>query len=380
MKKIFLWILILSLINVTISDLDLSTYYKVFIQNNGYKLETHEVTTADGYILSLWHLIPKGQTTRVAYFQHGLSDTAWCFFQLGSKSLPFLLMKEGFDVWLGNSRGTVFSLKHRSKNPNDEKSGYFDFTMEENVKYDLPATIQYIKSKTGKQKMSYIAHSQGSTIFFMLYMSNRQLVESSIDHFSSIGTVFNIAYAAFSPIKLLDAIYGILEKLNMNKGFLTLTHQQRLAIASFCKVLSPTCKSFFESGASIKPTGRINYKNIYNYLYYYPGGTSNSNLLHWSQIHTLKKLVHYNPNFSVQQTATPYDTSVLKKWKIKALVARTDMDTFSSYRDVTELISIVNNNSLLKVLDLKNYGHLDVLAADSAYKDIFIPIVNFLKE
>ena len=61
--------------------------------------------------------------------------------------------------------------------------------------------------------MSYIAHSQGSTIFFMLYMFNTNLVESSFDHFSSEETVPNIAHSVFSPIKLLDIIYGILEKI-----------------------------------------------------------------------------------------------------------------------------------------------------------------------
>lgn len=83
MKNILLSLLIISLIEITISRIDLSIYYKLFMQNNGYKLEEHKVITEDGYILSLWHLVPKSSTTKVIYFQHGLSDTAWCFFQLG---------------------------------------------------------------------------------------------------------------------------------------------------------------------------------------------------------------------------------------------------------------------------------------------------------
>ncbi len=379
MMKSSLVILLIALIHVSKADVDLSTYYKVFMRNNGYKLEEHAVRTDDGYILSLWHLIPKSTTQKVVYFQHGLTDTAWCFFQLGAQSLPFLLMKEGFDVWLGNSRGNVFSTKHKTKDSSDPKSGFFDFKLDDHVKYDLPATIKYIKTQTGGKKMSYVAHSQGSTIFFMLYMLNPSLVESSFDHFSSIGTVPNIAHAKFEPIKLLDTIYGILDNLNLNKGMLTLTHPQRLSLANFCKTLPNACKTFFETGASIKPTGRIDYKKVYNYLYYYPGGTSKLNLLQWSQIHKSKKLVYYNPNFDKEKTAKAYDTNTLKKWKIKALVARTDMDTLSSYEDVTEFYNLIENKSYVKLLDLKKYGHLDVLAADSAYKDIFVPIVNFLK-
>ena len=380
MKQISLFLLIVSLISIAISSTDLSTYYKEFIQNNGYELEEHNVTTNDDYILSLWHLVPKNSTTKVAYFQHGLSDTAWCFFQLGSKSLPFLLMEEGYDVWLGNSRGSLFSLKHKSKDPKDPDSGFFNFTMEDHVKYDLPATIEYIKSKTGQKTMSYIAHSQGSTIFFMLYMSNSQLVESSIDHFASVGTVFNIVHATYFPLKLLDPLYKILETLNKNRPVLVFGDKLRLLLGNFCKHLPSVCEVLIEHAASIKPTKRVDYTTIYNYLYYHPGGTSNSNLLHWSQIHTLKKLVHYNPNFSKEKTAIPYDSNVLKNWKVKALVARSDMDSFSSYDDVTELIDLVNNETILKVLDITNYGHLDVLAAESAYSDVYIPIINFLKE
>ena len=382
MKDILIYLLILQVIYVTYSEkIDLSTYYKTFIQNHGYKLDVHEVTTADGYILSLWHLLPKTTTTttKVAYFQHGLADTAWCFFQLDSKSLPFLLIKEGYDIWLGNSRGNVFSTKHKTKDPNKANSGYFNFTMDDNVKYDLPSTIKYIKSKTGGKKMTYIAHSQGSTIFFMLYMTNPSLVESSFDHFASIGTVPNIAYATFKPIDLLDKIYGILKVLKPVENTLNLSHAQRLTVATFCKTIINNCKGFFESGACIKPTGRVDYKKVYNYLYYYPGGASKLTLLQWSQIHTEKKLCYYNPNYDKDKKAKYYNVNNLRKWKIKAIVARTDSDTFSSYQDVTELYNLVENKSYMKLLDIKNYGHLDVLAADSAYNDIFLPIVKFLK-
>ena len=379
MKNLLFSLLTILLINASFANVDLSTYYKEFIYNQGYNLEVHEVVTDDGYILSLWHLTPKSATQKVAYFQHGLTDTAWCFFQLESRSLPFLLMKEGFDVWLGNGRGNIFSLKHKTKDPNNSKSGFFDFSMDENVKYDLPATIKYIKSKTGGKKMSYIAHSQGSTIFFMLYMHNPSLVESSFDHFSSVGTVPNIAHAVYTPIKLLDTVYGLLDLFNFGKGMLTLSDSQRLKLSNFCKILPFSCNTFFELGANIKYTKRIDYSKIYNYLYYYPGGTSKINLLQWSQIHTLQKLVYYNPNYDNTETATPYNLKNLSKWKIKALVARTDMDTLSSYQDVTDFYNNIEDKSYVKILDLTNYGHLDVLAADSAYTDVFLPIVKFLK-
>ena len=144
---------------------------------------------------------------KVAFIQHGFAGTAWIFFQLKEKSLPFLLLNEGYDVWLGNLRGNIFSNKHISKDPKEPKSGYYDYSIDNFITSDLPAMVNFIKSKTGGKKMTYIGHSQGTTIFFMLYMDNPSLVESSFDYFIPLGTVPNIAHATFSPIKIL-ILYG----------------------------------------------------------------------------------------------------------------------------------------------------------------------------
>ena len=377
MKNILLSILFIQLIFLS-NSIDLDTYYKEFIQANGYKLEENPVTTSDGYILSVWHISPKKPNGKVVFFQHGLADTAWCFFQLGAKSLPFLLLNEGFDVWLGNIRGNVFSQNHLTKNTKDLSGDFYTYTLDDFVQYDLPSMINYVKGRINGKKMSYIAHSQGSTIFLMLYMHNPKLVESSFDHFSSVGTVPNIAYTDFTPIELLDKIYGLLKLIKIFNAF-HLSNTQRSLLSKFCKTAPNICGTFFDAGASIRPSKRMDYKNIYNFMYYYPGGTCKNNLLHWSQIHKMKKLVYFNPNFDSEKTAKSYNYVNLMKWKIKALIARTDDDTFSSYEDVTEFYNTVKDKSYLQILDLKNYGHLDVLAADSAYQDIFIPILNFIK-
>jgi pimeloyl-ACP methyl ester carboxylesterase len=374
MKSLLISFFLIQILTFNVS-INLDTYYKEFISNNGYNLEENPVTTKDGYILSVWHISPKNPNGKVVFFQHGLADTAWCFFQMGKKSLPFLLMEEGFDVWLGNSRGNVFSNKYK----NNLRKDYYDFTMDDKVKYDLPAMINYINSKTNGKKISYFSHSQGSTIFFMLYMHNPKLVESSIENFFSVGTVPNIANAAFTPIKFLDTIYGIFKFLHFKDGILNLSDEQRLAVSNFCKNLPNICKTFFELGACIRPSGKTDYNKVYNFMYYYPGGTSQKNLLHWSQIHTEKKLVYFNENYEKEKTAIPYNIENLKNWKIKALVVRTDDDTFSSYEDVTQFYNLIKDKSYVKILDVKNYGHLDVLNADSAYNDIFLPLIEFLK-
>ena len=377
MKVIFIFLLFFQLISPNLT-IDLDTYYKEYIETFGYKLEENPVVTDDGYILSLWHLYSKMSNGKIIFMQHGLADTAWTFFQLEEKSLPFLLLNEGYDVWLGNLRGNIFSNKHISKDPKESKSGYYDYSIDNFITSDLPAMVNFIKSKTGGKKMTYIGHSQGTTLFFMNVMHDPTFVEKSFESLVTIGTVPNIIHIKFAPIELLDKIYGILKALGIFNSF-NLSNSQRKVLAKFCKGSPNICGKIFDILASIKPSDRMDYKNIYNLLYYFPGGVSKINLLHWSQIHKMKKLVYYNPQFHKEKTAKEYNINNLKKWKIKSLIARTDDDSFSSYQDVTDFYNIVENKSTIKILDLINYSHLDCLAAKSAVNEIYKPILNFLK-
>ena len=377
MRVQFISFLLLQLICLNLT-VDLGTYYKEYIESFGYKLEENPVITDDGYILSLWHLNPKFPNGKTVFFQHGFTCTAWIFFHLGENSLPFYLLKEGYDIWLANNRGSYFSPGHISKDPKDPKSGYNNYSMDDFVASDMPAMVKYIKERTGAKKMTFIGHSQGTTLFLMAMMHDPIFTEESFDNFISLGTVPNLAHSKFLPIDILDMIYELLRKATFLQA-LNLPELLRELLATLAKEHPKVFGKIFDTLASIYPSGRMDYINIYNLLYYFPGGISKINLFHWSQIHQMKKLVYYNPNFHEEKTAKEYNLENLKKWKIKSLVTRSDDDTFGSYQDVTDFYDAVEDKSVIKLLELTSYGHLDVLFAESAINDIFKPIIEFIK-
>lgn len=385
MKVILISLISFQLLTICFSlrSVDLDSYYKEYIEDFGYKLEEFKVETKDGYILTLWHLVntlpvdPK----KVVYFQPGFLCTGWVYFKLAEKSLPFLLLPKGYDVWIGNSRGTIFSLGHKTKDSSDYNGEYWDFSMDETVYYDLPASIDFVKKKTKAQKVHYIGHSQATTLFAMLYMHSPDYIESSITSFSSLGTVPSITHTHLLPINIVDTIYKLIELVRPVTKAVLLGNTERNLLASVCKKLPAFCKLTFEKAASIHGTNRIDYKNMYPYLYYYPGGTSFNTLLHWSQIHQEKKLVYYNPDYDTsKETTKPYNTEIIKKWNIKSFIQRSDEDSFSSFTDVTEFVDMIENKSIIKLVDTPNYGHADDLAAESAVQDLFIPIVDFIEK
>ena len=111
----------------------------------GYTMETTLVETEDGWTLSLFRI---GSTKRgdldfvsdiPVLFQHGGGTDALYFVDAGNKlddtAWPFKLADEGYDVYMGNNRGTRFAYK-TNQDPNEYDETYWDFSWAEMGKYD----------------------------------------------------------------------------------------------------------------------------------------------------------------------------------------------------------------------------------------------------
>jgi len=60
--------------------------------------------------------------------QHGLFSSAESFIMNAENSPAFILGRAGYDVWLGNNRGTMYSTKHESIDPIKNPEQYFNYS------------------------------------------------------------------------------------------------------------------------------------------------------------------------------------------------------------------------------------------------------------
>jgi lysosomal acid lipase/cholesteryl ester hydrolase len=87
----------------------------------------------------------------------------------GLDSIAFKLIDAGFDVWLNNSRGSIFSREHqlidlhkKGKPTAQQKESireYWNFSFHEHGIYDQPALWNFVIRETGQTKIQYVCHS-----------------------------------------------------------------------------------------------------------------------------------------------------------------------------------------------------------------------------
>lgn len=247
------------------------------VRRQGFPIETHEVVTPDGYILCL-HRIPRSEAS-VILLWHGLmmSSESWVCNPNRKLVLAFELYEKGYDIWLGNTRGNKHSYKHVKMNTNQKE--YWDYSIDESAKYDLPSSVDYILSHTKAKTLSYIAFSQGTAQAFAALSRNSDLN-------NKINILIALAPAAvpsnFSrnlPATIVNSSPESLFLLFGKKSFLSVIDymKHRLSSTTYANFISKTLYYLFGWKSE-----QIEDKSVlFNYIY---SSGSVKQVVHWLQI------------------------------------------------------------------------------------------------
>ncbi|KAF4042714.1 Alpha/beta-hydrolase lipase region [Phytophthora infestans] len=261
------------------------------IQARGYAVETHKVTTADRYVLTM-HRIPKSYTeTRtgspaaankpVVYMQHGLLDSLYTWvLNFRNQSLAFILADLGYDVWLGNNRGNTWSKQHLDYTVYNKE--FREFTWEDMGTYDLPAMINYALSVSGRPTLSYIGHSLGTTQAFVGFSKNQELAKV-VSYFGALAPVAwtgaatspNLVTLAKTYVDSWFQVFGVNEFSPNNPVLQNVLDKYAGAWAGV------VCDGFIDLIGG--PTNNINASRVHVYVTQTPAGSSVKNMAHYAQ-------------------------------------------------------------------------------------------------
>lgn len=259
------------------------------VQARGYPIESHLVTTLDGYELTMFR-IPYGKTGDLTIggkppvlLQHGLLDSSYTWVNnFETESLGYILADHGFDVWFGNNRGNTYGRSHVMLDPDDGTEEFWKFSWDEMAYYDLPAFINHIATETGYNSLGYIGHSEGTIQMFAAASSTAEseVLRDAISKVNIFVALAPVAYVsnlhseilvklAHSDVvqvlqlqlhefdEVLVNIYFLLQKLEARGVYEFLPNGKVEEFApQICQMAEHACDFFI--GALCGPTNNIN--------------------------------------------------------------------------------------------------------------------------
>jgi lysosomal acid lipase/cholesteryl ester hydrolase len=360
------------------------------ITSKGYPAEGHIVVTDDGYVLNMQR-IPYGKHAHgvndppnrpVIFLQHGLlcSSTNWLT-NLENESFAFILADAGFDVWMGNFRGNTYSKGHAWLSTSSHE--YWQFSWDEMAKYDLPAMINYVLAKTGKDQIYYSGHSQGTMTMFAK-LSEDPVFASKIKEFYAQGPVSTVGYIE-GPLRLIAGFTNELDWFLNLVGideFLPNSYMTDLLAHYVCgwSWTNPLCGDilFVIAGPD---SVQLNNTRIPVYIAHTPAGTSTQNIVHFGQQVNSKKYAKYD--FGKKGNLQKYGSESPPEYDLTKVNVPTYLfwgvnDWLADPTDVGLLVEKLNPAILKGNTGLADFNHMDFIWGMNAPAEVYSKIIALM--
>ena len=177
-----------------LEDEDLSIEQRAM--KHGFTFASHEVPTEDSYLLTVHQISNKDhpKDAPVVLLQHGITDSADAWLEVGARSPAFQLVNAGFNVFLGNNRGNKYSKKHQFLDPEKDAAKFFNYTFYDEGKMDQPAQIDFVRKFTNQNKIAYVGHSMGTTQMFSALSKNHGNLNNKLTTFIALAPVASLRY------------------------------------------------------------------------------------------------------------------------------------------------------------------------------------------
>ncbi|XP_012528143.1 lipase 3 isoform X2 [Monomorium pharaonis] len=375
-------------------DIELTT--PELVTKYGYPLEIHDIVTKDGYTLQL-HRIPHGRddekeaksTIRTPILLvHGLGSSSADWILMGpGRSLGYILADAGYDVWLGNNRGNIYSRNHTSLSPTDR--AFWNFSYHELGIYDLPAMIDYVLHMTRHEKIYYVGHSEGTTQFWVM-------ASEKPEYNSKIILMIGLAPAAFSgnirgPIKKLAKLtyFGVWVGETFGyPEFRSRSDWGKFVSNLFCQRAAST--QFICSNILFLVTGfsraELNTENLTVIIAHVPAGASWKQFVHYGQGYINAGRFRQYDYGNIDKNLQMYNSTIPPDYQLEKITApialfSSDNDWLATTKDV-ELLSMKLNSLVFHYKTPVNatFNHYDFIWGKSSLQMVSRPILQLLAQ
>ncbi|XP_072757128.1 lipase 3-like isoform X2 [Anoplolepis gracilipes] len=325
------------------------------VNKYGYNGQLHKVTTFDGYILELHRLIGRTNSSDlqvqkpVVFLMAGILCSSACWVITGpEKGLAYILSDAGYDVWLGNARGTTYSRTHMYFTVDDKE--FWDFSWHEIGTRDLPVMIDYILKTTDQQKLFYLGHSQGTTNFFVMttempeYQNKIQAMfaMAPVAYCGRMPSLLMRFFSSFrNSVMMLMNIFGVYEFKPTSKW---MKYFAQLVCAEDA-MTQPLCSNllFLIVGYNTEQFNKTLLPIIWEHV---PAGVSIKQIVHFAQLIKSGKFRQYDHGLffnKIKYSSFNPPSYDLTKIHVPVLLHYSSNDLFVNVMDVNQLYAELGN-------------------------------------
>ena len=189
----------------------------------GLNVTYHYTTTDDGITLALRRYLPQRPALdkNPVILCHGLSYNMMFWDLAENISLPRYLARRGYDVWALSLRGACPSSQPLSSS--FRKLGHFNldpemfktfqarlkdikmnnWSVDDHVNHDVPAAIDFVCSRTGRDRVHWVGHSMGGMIMFAYLGQAERPATAKVKSFVALAVPMAVFYPRSGPMNFL---------------------------------------------------------------------------------------------------------------------------------------------------------------------------------
>ncbi|GBG75429.1 hypothetical protein CBR_g20059 [Chara braunii] len=373
-------------------ELSRSPLCEGLVQIYGYPCEEHEVTTDDGFILTLQRIpyglkgadsghgdgdMSKDRRRPPLLMQHGLfsGGESWLL-SPPDENLAFRLVEQGYEVWIANGRTSRWSHGHAKWRPEDKE--YWDWSWDEMALYDVPAMLRHIYTVRNGSKVTYLGHSQG-TIMGLAAFSLRKIthmVEAAI----LLCPIAYLDHVSSAFVRVAASVY--IDKLLMSAGLHEFNLRSEVGaelVGRVCDHKGVDCSDLL--AAITGPNCCLNRTRTWFELHWSSEATSVRNLAHLSQMIRSGTFCRYN--FGWFSNVRHYGYFYPPIYPLSNVPISLPMmllfggaDSLADPYDVAHLM--ISLPQIPRLVYLSRYAHMDFIVGINGAEDFFDQIFDFL--
>ncbi|GMR39435.1 hypothetical protein PMAYCL1PPCAC_09630, partial [Pristionchus mayeri] len=305
---------------------------------------------------------------RPVLLQHGLLSSSFDFISPQTyNALSYSLADAGYDVWLGNSRGNIYSDKHTMYSKSDPR--FWNFTWDDMAMHDFPAIIDYILRVSNRRRLYVVGHSQGALTFIASSSMHPQL-QWKVKHFFALAPALSSLYARSSFLS------------DMSETMTADTFDESIYYGSlFREICGSTelrdlCYALFEEFSG--PIRQVDWSQLPLVTSHFPGGTSNKNLKHWlQQMRSGTRYFDYgaNENLAVYGTTHPREYNFYA-YSVPTSIYFSPADKLVTSEDIKIALHRLPPSTIVKTRNLTNFGHFEFIWGNRAKAEIYNEIID----